>query len=64
MLHELGHIGVEGESIELRAFNREASYDEPIRCRSTVTRTDGRRIDQLDLVRLVDRRHVTGEDGR
>ena len=64
MLHELGHIGVEGESIELGAFNSAASYDEPIRCRSTVTRTDGRRIDQLDLVRLVDRRHVTEEDGR
>ena len=64
MLHELGHIGVEGESIELRAFNTAASYDEPIRWRATVTRTDGRRIDQLDLVRLVDRRHVTEEDGR
>jgi len=52
-LHELGHI-VEGESIELTAFNTAAPYDEPIRCRSTVTRTDGRRIDQLDLERLVD----------
>ena len=63
VLHELGHIPVEGESVELRAFNPAAPYDEPIRWRATVTRMDGRRIDLLDLVELGDRRHGT-EEGR
>ena len=52
VLHELGHIPVEGESVDLRAFNPAAPYDDPIRWRATVTRMDGRRIDLLDLVEL------------
>ena len=54
VLHELGHIPVEGESIELRAFNATAPSDEPMRWLARVTRTDGRRIDLLDLVQLGD----------
>jgi CBS domain containing-hemolysin-like protein len=52
VLHEFGHIPIEGESVELSAFNPAAPYDEPIRWRATVTRMDGRRIDLLDLVQL------------
>ena len=64
VLHELGHIPVEGESVELLAFNPATPYDEPIRWRATVTRMDGRRIDLLDLIELGERRHETDEGWR
>jgi CBS domain containing-hemolysin-like protein len=52
VLLELGHLPVEGESVELRTFNPAAPYDDPIRWRATVERMDGRRIDLLELVKL------------
>ncbi|MBV9513662.1 MAG: HlyC/CorC family transporter [Mycobacteriaceae bacterium] len=60
VMHELGHIPAEGESVELVAFDPDADLDDPARWRATVTRMDGRRIDLLDLVEL-DRRD--GEPG-
>ena len=51
VLHELGHVPALGESVQLRAFEPERSLDDPFRWRATVERMDGRRIDQLDLVR-------------
>jgi CBS domain containing-hemolysin-like protein len=54
VLHELGHIPVAGESVQLRAFNPAAPYDAPIHWRATVTHMDSRRIDQLELVKLED----------
>jgi CBS domain containing-hemolysin-like protein len=52
VLQELGHIPVEGETVELRAFDPDAQLDEPVRWRATVVRMDGRRIDLLKLQRL------------
>ncbi|MCW2686140.1 MAG: hypothetical protein JWR37_1030 [Mycobacterium sp.] len=52
VLQELGHIPVEGESVELRAFDPDEPLDEPVRWRATVVRMDGRRIDLLKLVKL------------
>ena len=52
MLHELGHIPVEGESVELRAFNPDAPLRRTDPVAATVARMDGRRIDLLDLVEL------------
>ena len=52
VMHELGHIPEAGESVELKAFEPEASLDDPVRWRATVMKMDGRRIDVLDLVRL------------
>ena len=63
VLHELAHIPVEGESVELRAFDPATPYDEPIRWRATVTRMDGRRIDLLDLIELGHHKAGTEEDG-
>ena len=51
-MQELGHIPVEGESVELRAFDPDAPLDDPVRWCATVARMDGRRIDLLDLVEL------------
>lgn len=52
VMHVLGHIPIEGESVELRAFDPDALHDEPPRWRATVVRMDGRRIDLIDLVRM------------
>jgi CBS domain containing-hemolysin-like protein len=52
VLQELGHIPVEGESVELTAFDPDANLDEPVRWLATVERMDGRRIDLLKLVKL------------
>ncbi len=52
VMQELGHIPVEGESVELRAFEPDAPLDDPVRWCATVARMDGRRIDLLDLVEL------------
>jgi CBS domain containing-hemolysin-like protein len=64
VLHELAHIPVEGDSVQLRAFNPATPYDAPIHWRATVTRMDGRRIDLLELVKLDDHKHRTQGGGR
>ncbi|MBV8928751.1 MAG: HlyC/CorC family transporter [Mycobacteriaceae bacterium] len=51
VMHELGHIPAEGESVVLTEFEPDAP-DDPPRWRATVARMDGRRIDLLDLVEL------------
>ena len=48
----LGHIPAEGDSVDLTAFDADAPPDRQPRWRATVARMEGRRIDQLDLVRL------------
>jgi CBS domain containing-hemolysin-like protein len=53
VMHALGHIPAEGESVELTAFEPD-SLDRPPVWRATVARMDERRIDLLDLVRLRD----------
>jgi CBS domain containing-hemolysin-like protein len=63
VLHELGHIPVEGESVQMRAFNPATPYDDPIRWRATITRMDGRRIDLLDLVEVRHHKPGTEKDG-
>ena len=52
VLARLGHVPVAGDSVELTAFDPDASPDRPPRWRATVARMDGRRIDLVDLVRL------------
>ena len=49
----LGHIPTEGESVELTAFDTDAPPDRPPRWRASVARMDGRRIDLIDLVKIV-----------
>lgn len=56
VMHALGNIPVEGDSVELRAFDPDSPAGDPPRWRATVTRMDGRRVDLLDLVK------VTSED--
>jgi CBS domain containing-hemolysin-like protein len=51
VMSALGHIPVEGDSVELIAFDPDRP-DRPPRWRATVARMEGRRVDQLDLVRL------------
>ena len=51
VLHALGHIPAEGETVELTAFDPDA-HDEPARWSATVSRMDGRRIDLLELVEI------------
>ncbi len=51
IMHALGHIPAEGESVELTAFEPDALDDPPV-WQATVARMDGRRIDLLDLVRV------------
>jgi CBS domain containing-hemolysin-like protein len=52
VMHELGHIPTEGESVELNMFAPDGALDDPVHWRATVTKMDGRRIDLLDLVEL------------
>jgi CBS domain containing-hemolysin-like protein len=52
VLHELGHIPVEGESVTLTEFEPETALDHPVRWEASVERMDGRRIDLIKLVRL------------
>jgi CBS domain containing-hemolysin-like protein len=59
VLQQLGHIPEEGESVELTAFDPDAPLDEPVRWLATVLQMDGRRIDQLELTKLV----RLGEEG-
>jgi CBS domain containing-hemolysin-like protein len=51
VMSQLGHIPVDGDTVELRAFEPE-SLDDPPRWQATVARMDGRRIDLVDLVRI------------
>jgi CBS domain containing-hemolysin-like protein len=62
VIHHLGHIPEVGESVELEAFAPERSLDDPVRWRATVAAMDGRRIDQLDLVREGRHPDVRGEN--
>ena len=59
IMHVLGHIPVEGESVELTAFEPE-TLDDPQHWQGSVARMDGRRIDLLDLVRIVPREEEEG----
>ncbi|KWX66694.1 hemolysin family protein [Mycobacterium sp. NAZ190054] len=52
VLEKLGHIPVEGESVELTAFDPDGSLEDPVRWLATVVKMDGRRIDQLRLTEL------------
>jgi CBS domain containing-hemolysin-like protein len=52
VLHELGHIPVEGESVTLTEFDPDSALDQPVRWEASVERMDGRRIDLIKLVRL------------
>jgi CBS domain containing-hemolysin-like protein len=52
VLQMLGHIPEEGESVELTAFDPDASLEDPVRWLATVVQMDGRRIDQLELTQL------------
>src|SRR3954471_17984320 len=52
VLQELGHIPVEGESVQLTEFDPDTALDHPVVWRATVERMDGRRIDLITLVRL------------
>jgi len=52
VMHVLGHIPAEGESVELHAFDPDAIIGKPPRWRATVVQMDGRRIDLIDLVRM------------
>jgi CBS domain containing-hemolysin-like protein len=61
VLQELGHIPVEGESVELTAFEPDLPVDDPVRWRATVAGMDGRRIDVLELVRLDHRDNHEGD---
>lgn len=52
VMHMLGHIPAEGESVQLQAFDPDAVSGKPPRWLATVVRMDGRRIDLVDLVRM------------
>jgi CBS domain containing-hemolysin-like protein len=52
VMHVLGHIPVEGDSVVLRAFDTDSPVNDPPRWQATVARMDGRRVDLLDLVRI------------
>lgn len=52
VMHVLGHIPAEGESVQLQAFDPDAVNGKPPRWLATVVRMDGRRIDLVDLVRM------------
>lgn len=49
VLQKLGHIPVEGESVEIEEFDPASAYEEPVWWRATVVRMEGRRIDLLHL---------------
>lgn len=52
VMHALGHIPAEGDTVELRAFDTDAPVNDQPRWQATVARMDGRRIDLLDLVKI------------
>lgn len=49
VLEKLGHIPVEGETVELTAFDPDGPIEDPVRWLATVVKMDGRRIDVLRL---------------
>lgn len=63
VLHVLGHIPDDGESVELTGFDADAPPDGQPRWRATVARMDGRRIDLLDLVRLTEADGAGSDEG-
>ncbi len=52
VMHALGQIPAEGDTVDLVGFDPDLPPDRPPRWRATVVRMDGRRVDQLDLVRI------------
>lgn len=52
VMHVLGHIPAEGESVQLEAFDPDAVIGKQPHWLATVVRMDGRRIDLVDLVRM------------
>ena len=52
VMHTLGRIPAEGDSLELRAFDPDAPVNHQPRWQATVARMDGRRVDLLDLVKI------------
>lgn len=52
VMHVLGHIPAEGESVQLQAFDPDAVTGTAPRWLATVVQMDGRRIDLVDLVRM------------
>ncbi len=52
VMHTLGHIPAEGDTLELRAFDPDAPVNHQPRWQATVARMDGRRVDLLDLVKI------------
>lgn len=52
VMHALGRIPAEGDTVELRAFDPDAPLNDPPRWQARVARMDGRRIDLLDLVKV------------
>ena len=63
VMHVLGHIPVEGDTVELRAFDPDASINDQPRWQATVARMDGRRVDLLDLVKLSPAAHEDPDHG-
>lgn len=61
VLSELGHIPVDGETVELTALDGDGLPDPSLRWRATVVRMDGRRIDLLELTDLSSRTGVAAE---
>jgi CBS domain containing-hemolysin-like protein len=52
VLRELGHIPVDGETVELTGLDSDGLLDVSMRWQATVVRMDGRRIDVLELQEL------------
>jgi CBS domain containing-hemolysin-like protein len=52
LMQTLGRIPVEGDSVELRAFDPDAPVNDQPRWQARVAKMDGRRIDLLDLVKV------------
>jgi CBS domain containing-hemolysin-like protein len=52
VMHALGHIPVEGESVELTGLDTDAPLDEQPCWTATVVQMDGRRVDLVELVRV------------
>ncbi len=53
VMHTLGRIPAEGDSVELRAFDPDAPVNDQPRWQARVARMDGRRVDLLDLTKTV-----------
>lgn len=63
VMHTLGQIPVEGDTVELRAFDPDAPVHDPPRWQATVARMDGRRVDLLDLVKVASSKLDEATDG-